>query len=301
MKETALNTAIPHALPAKRAALKIGCFALVEPFSPIQRQFELIREMGIEYVDITDNHDGASLGAEFGFAATISLDSNPARIRRLAEQYELKLSTVCAHANLLDPPSPDIYGTFQIIKAVRLAAELGIREVITTEGDPKTEFGRRLNTVEQLFTIREKLQAPIEWAEELGVQLLLEPHGRVTDSVQLMGDLLDALGREQTVGICLDTGNSWLGGAEPLDFVKTFGSRIRHVHWKDIPADWLPKRGRQYGCGMAVIPLGDGVVGIGPVVQALIASGFDGTTTLEIAGAENVRLSAQRLREWSAQ
>lgn len=279
--------------------MKIGCFALVEPFTPMDRQFAAIREMGIEYADLTDSHDGGSLGVEYGFAASISLDMHPAKIRRMAEKHGLKLSTVCAHANLLDPPSPDIYGTFQIIKAIRLAADLGIPEVITTEGDPKTEFGHNLTPAQRLFTIREKLQSPIEWAEELGVQLLLEPHGIVTDSVAMMGDLLDSLGHEKTVGICLDTGNSWLGGAEPLDYVKTFGRRIKHVHWKDMPAAWEPRRGTQFGCGMAVIPLGDGVVDIRGIVKSLTAIGFDGTTTLEIAGAENVKLSAKRLREWS--
>ncbi|MEI6198121.1 MAG: sugar phosphate isomerase/epimerase [Verrucomicrobiota bacterium] len=279
--------------------MKIGCFALVEPFTPMERQFELIRGMGIEYVDLTDNHDGASLGVEFGFAASVSLDSNPAKIRQLAAKHKLKLSTVCAHANLLDPTAPDVYGTLQIIKAIRLAAQLGIPEVITTEGDPKTKFGHALTEKERIFTICEKLQSPIEWAEELGVKLLLEPHGIVTDSVKLMGNLLAELGHEKTVGICLDTGNSWLGGAEPLEFVKTFGRRIQHVHWKDMPESWLPKHGKIYGCGMAAIPLGDGVVGIPAIVKALKKTGFNGTTTLEIAGAENMKLSSQRLHQWS--
>lgn len=57
-----------------------------------------------------------------------------------------------------------------------------------------------------------------------------------------MSRILDTLGHEQTVGINLDTGNSWLGGGDPLQFVKTFGSRIKHVHWKDMPVEWLPKR-----------------------------------------------------------
>ena len=281
--------------------MKIGCFALVEPFTPMSRQFAAIREMGIEYADLTDNHDGASLGVEFGFAASISLDSNPGKIRRMAEEHGVKLSTVCAHANLLDPANPDTYGTFQIIKAIRLAHLLGIKEVITTEGDPKTEFGHRLTPAEQIFSIREKLATPIEWAAELGVHLLIEPHGPVTDSVKRMGDILDAVGHADTVGICLDTGNSWLGGAEPLDYIRTFGNRIKHVHWKDMAASWIPKRGTVFGCGMATIPLGDGVVGIPAIVKALKGIGFDGTTTLEIAGIESVKTSAARLREWSKQ
>jgi len=35
----------------------IGCFALMEPFTPMRRQFEVIRAMGFDYVDLTDNHD----------------------------------------------------------------------------------------------------------------------------------------------------------------------------------------------------------------------------------------------------
>jgi inosose dehydratase len=278
--------------------MKIGCFALIEPFANMARQFQAIREMGIEYADLTDNYDGAMLGAEYGFAAAVSLDGHPRRIREMVDAAGLTLTSFCAHANLLDPTSPETYGTAQVIKAIRLAQLLGLSDVITTEGHPVTEFGNSLTPAERLFTIREKLQAPIQWAEELGVHLLLECHGIVTDSVHGMGALLESLGHEDTVGICLDTGNSWLGGSEPLDFVKAFGPRIRHVHWKDMPAEWETKRGTIYGCGMAVIPLGDGVVGIPGVVEALQAAGFDGPTTLEVAGAENVKLSVQRLKEW---
>jgi inosose dehydratase len=277
----------------------IGCFALVEPFSPMKRQFEAIREMGFEYADITDNHDGATLGTEYGFSASVSLDSHPLQIRQMIAKTGLKLTSVCAHANLLDPTSPSSYGTSAIIKAIKLASFLGVKQVITTEGDPKTDFGRALNHEQRLFSIGEKLYWPIRWAEQLGVELLLEPHGILTDTVDGMKAILDVLGHEKTVGINLDTGNSWLGGGDPLQFVKTFGERIRHVHWKDMPSEWELKRGTMYGCGMAVIPLGDGVVGIEGIVNELKQAGFDGPTTLEIAGAENLKKSADRLREWS--
>lgn len=277
----------------------IGCFALVEPFSPVKRQFEAIREMGIEYADLTDNHNGGMLGVEYGFTASISLDSHPAKIRELANDAGITLTSVCAHANLLDPTSPDRYGTREIVKAIRLANLLGIKQVITTEGDPKTQFGQNLKPNERIFTIKEKLQVPVEWAAELGIELLLEPHGIVTDSIDDLKKLLEELGNETTVGINLDTGNSWLGGSEPLDFIKTFGDRIKHVHWKDMPAEWESKRGTMYGCGMGAIALGDGVVGIRAVVDALMEIGFNGPTTLEIAGADAVKLSYERLQEWS--
>lgn len=278
--------------------MKIGCFALVQPFTAMAHQFELIREMGFEYADLTDNHNGGMLGVEYGFAASISLDTHPAKIRKMTESAGISLTSFCAHANLLDPSSPDTYGTAEIIKAIRLAHLLGIKHVITTEGDPKTEFGRQLTPEQRIFVICEKLQAPIQWAEELRVEVLLEPHGIVTSSPDGMARLLKQLGHEDTVGLCLDTGNSWLAGADPLDYVSRFGRRIKHVHWKDMDSKWLPQRGKLFGCGMAHVALGDGVVGVHAILAGLRKIGFDGATTIEIAGRDNVVRSAQRLREW---
>ncbi len=279
--------------------MKIGCFACVEPFAPMARQFAAIKEMGFAFADVTDNHDGAALGEEFGFAPTVSLDAHPEKIRALARGAGIKLSAFCCHANLLDPTSPDTYGTAQIIKALRLAKLLGIKEVITCDGEPRSAFGHALKPAERLLLLREKLQAPIEWAEELGVKLLLETHGPVTDNLGLMGELLESLGHEETVGVCLDTGNCWLGGGEPLDYVKAFGTRIGHVHWKDMPEAMEKQRGKVFGCGMALIAVGDGVVDVKGVVGALKKAKIDVATTLEIAGPEAVKESAKRLKAWA--
>jgi inosose dehydratase len=280
--------------------IEIGCFALVQPFTGMAEQFRLIRELGIENADLTDNHDGATLGVEYGFAASVSLDSHPDKIRRMADDAGVRLSAFCAHANLLDPPAPDVYATNQIIKAIRLAHLLGIRHVITTDGEPKTDFGRALTHDQRLFAIRERLYEPVRWAEELGIGLLLETHGPVTDHVDSLAELLDALGHESTVGLCLDTGNSWLGGADPLEIIRRFPTRIKHVHWKDMGAEWQSRRGSLFGCGMSTIPLGAGVIGIEAIVRALIETGFDGDTTLEIAGSENIKASLTRLKQWLA-
>ncbi len=83
-----------------------------------------------------------------------------------------------------------------------------------------------------------------------------------------------------------------------MEFIEKLAPRIKHVHWKDMGAEWVDKRGTLYGCGMAVIPLGDGVVGIEKIAKELIKIGFDGYTTLEIAGPENVKKSVERLEKW---
>nr|WP_246046693.1 TIM barrel protein [Pontiella desulfatans] len=92
--------------------------------------------------------------------------------------------------------------------------------------------------------------------------------------------------------------DSNVGRSEPIDYIQRFGSRIQHVHWKDMPEEWIEKRGKEFGCGMATIPLGDGVIDIPAIVDELKSVGFDGATTLEIAGEENVKTSIERLRGW---
>lgn len=265
----------------------------------MERQFDRIREMGFREADLTDNHDGATLGVEYGFSASVSLESHPAIIRRMAEARGLTLTSVCAHANLLDPSSPDRYQTSQVIKAIKLAHFLGIGQVITTEGDPKTEFGQRLTHEQQIFAVTEKLHEPVGWARELGIELLIEPHGVLTDSIEGMQSILDSLASE-SVGVNLDTGNFWLGGGDPVAFVHHFGRRIKHVHWKDLGAEWEAKRGKLYGCGMGTLPLGDGKVPVREVCSELLKMGFEGPTTLEIAGVKAVQESVDRLQAWSA-
>ncbi|MDX1640298.1 MAG: sugar phosphate isomerase/epimerase family protein [Balneolaceae bacterium] len=279
---------------------KVGCFALVNPFQTLDKQLDQIEEWGFKYADVTDNSDGACLGNEFGFTAMASLDANPIDIKKMFDDRDITISSVCAHANLLDPSAPWRYGTSQIIKAVRMAATIEVEHVITTEGDPETEFGHRLSDDEALFIIREKLHEPLRLAEDLGVKILMEPHGRITDSAEHMEKLLDSANSD-ALALNLDTGNYWLGGENPVDFVNRFGEKIEHVHWKDMPEEFLSQRGDIFGCGMTTIALGQGEVDIEGVVEALKKTGFTGHTTLEIAGEQAVLDSYKYLKSFGAE
>jgi inosose dehydratase len=280
--------------------MKVGCFAIVDPFQLIEHQLGRIRDMGFRCADVTDNHGGGLLGREFGFAATVSLDDNPLDIRRLFDRYGLTITSFCAHANLLDPSSPARYATNEIMKAVRQAAAMGVKHVITTEGDPKSAWGHNLPYEQKVFITAEKLYEPLRLAGDLGVSLLLEPHGILTDSIDGMQAIIDALGAPANLGVNLDTGNSWLGGADPVEFARVFKDKIMHVHWKDLPADWTPQRGTKYGCGFAPIALGEGVIDIAGVYAVLKDAPNVEYSTLEVGGEDNLRKSYEYLKALGA-
>ncbi|HUX14228.1 MAG TPA: sugar phosphate isomerase/epimerase family protein, partial [Spirochaetia bacterium] len=220
--------------------------------------------------------------------------------KRLFDTYGLTISTYCAHANLLDPSAPWRYQTSQILKAVRAAATIGVKHIISTEGEPKTEFGHKLTETEALFLIKERLFEPLRMAEDLGVKILVEPHGKYSDSIGFMEKLFDACD-SNALGFNMDTGNSWLGGTDPVEMVKKMGSRIEHVHWKDWAPEMKQLRGTKFGAGMSITPLGSGVVDIKGVFQELSKIGYEGYTTLEIAGDDAVKQSYAYLKSLGAE
>ena len=88
-------------------------------------------------------------------------------------------------------------GTEEIFKAIRLSAALGVQDVVTTEGDPKTDWGHNLSEAERVFIVAEKLHEPIRLADALGVRILLEPHGILTDSIDGIQAIMEELGNPE--------------------------------------------------------------------------------------------------------
>jgi len=275
-------------------AITLGCFALVDPFSTLDHQLDRVRDWGFSFADVTDTGDGAVLGNHFGFSAVASLDANPWDIKRMFDDRGLTITSYCAHSDLLDASAPWRYGTPEIIKAVRAAGTIGVKHVVTTEGEPVTAYGRGLSFDEAIFSIAEKLHEPLRVAEDHAVTILPEPHGPYTGTIDGTAALLERID-SPALALNLDTGNFWLAGGDPVEYVKTFGDRIQHVHWKDLGADWEQKRGTMFGCGMSAIAVGSGLIDIESVFRALEASGYDGHSTLEVGGDDAVLGSADYL------
>ena len=95
---------------------------------------------------------------------------------------------------------------------------------------------------------------------------------------------------------CLDTGHLLVGGVDPVDFVRTHGERVGHVHFKDVRTDVAERlRSGELSLMQAVQaglfqPLGDGDVRIDEVVRALRRAGYERWLVLEqdlaITGSE---------------
>jgi inosose dehydratase len=123
--------------------------------------------------------------------------------------------------------------------------------------------------------------------DEFGMQPSLHAHAgtyvEFEDEVdRAMNDLPDDL-----VGLCVDTGHTVYAGFDPAAVIERYGSRIRHLHFKDVDPVVLAKVvagkvGFMPAVSMRVFcPLGDGAVDFGRVRGVLDDVGYTGWATIE--------------------
>ena len=109
-------------------------------------------------------------------------------------------------------------------------------------------------------------------AGDRGLRVAVHPHhGTVVERPEDVERLLDV----SAVGLCLDTGHVIVGGGDPVALARTAGSRIVHVHLKDVDAalaERVAAGDLGYHAGVRAglyRPLGDGDVDVRGVLRAV--------------------------------
>ena len=205
-------------------------FRTCRPLLPIDHQLERVAGLGFKYADVTDNHPGGLLGNEFGFTGAISLDSNPADVKALFDKHGLTITSVCAHANLLDASSPAVYGTDEILKAIRLSAALGRAGCDHHRGRSAKQSG--------VISYRIP-NACSSWQRSSMNQFGLPRHWEFVCCWSRMesSPTLSTVSRPswrswvtpKISGVNMDTGNSWIGGADPVEMSQDIqGHHLAH-------------------------------------------------------------------------
>jgi sugar phosphate isomerase/epimerase len=210
---------------------------------------------------------------------------------RLRRQLGLAFSALDAHAALLAPP----IGVPYLRRAIRVAAELECPIVMSDEG-PVPDDWLPLDRAMDVLSI--SLEAIFPAAASCGVKFALELHNALTARPDLLARLTRRFGPE-VLGVNFDTGNAFLAGNDPVEYLRGIAGRVVHVHLKDIPASMLPDRGRVTGTRVGVAA-GDGVLDLPGIVGVLAAAGYRGVLSVEcdtLAQALRSLKYLERLRE----
>lgn len=214
-------------------------------------------DLGYDYVEPMV-HWGRELLSEAGYFHSVSMLDDPLRIKRACAKAGIKLSGLSAHTPLTKPE----IGVEYLKQAIRFAAECGAPVVNTDEG-PKQPW----TTEEEDFTLmRYTLMEAAKVAEPRGIFIGLECHQQYSKFPEGL-DRIARLVKSPAIGINFDTGNSFLAGQDPYQWLNHVAGRLVHLHAKDISVTHAEaERGKVSGTPVGCA-CGDGVIDWSRVIK----------------------------------
>jgi inosose dehydratase len=165
-----------------------------------------------------------------------------------------------------------------------IAADSGAAQRIEAGGHVDASIGL---TDEQWNSLGSGLNELATALKPAGVQLVFHNHvGTYVETEEETSRLLDVTD-PSLVGWCLDCGHLTYGGGDTLKMLEKYGARVGYVHIKDVDGEILQRalqeRWSFHHALKAFIfaKLGQGIVNIPAVVQALKDYGYDGWVVVE--------------------
>lgn len=193
--------------------------------------------------------------------------------RLLERSVEQELEALRAHAELLSTLGAEVVIFAETTGAVHGDRSVPLSRRPRLDADGIRRFGEALTRV-------------AEHTRRLGLELVYHHHmGTVIEAEAEIDALMAASG--EAAGLLLDTGHLGWAGGDPLGVIARHGSRIRHVHLKDLRRPVL-ERAVAEGWpfleavleGVFTVP-GDGCVDYRAVLGALAGQGYDGWLVVE--------------------
>lgn len=226
--------------------------------------------------------DGVSWIHGLGYQPHVALYEDPLLLRRKMENYGVCFSQVDAAYPLSGKDGP-LRGVPYVIKAIQWSNLMGCPCVDTTDGmhQPKG-----LSDTEAMDMMKRSYEQIIEVAEAHKITVNIEPHGYFTTKPDMMEKMLSFCDSPY-LRMNMDTGNTFIAGQEPAEFLKRFMERLSHVHIKDVSKSLAESvRGEQTGIAVSHCSLGQGVnaENIRRCLELLQDYGYNGVLSMECEG-----------------
>jgi len=232
-------------------------------------------------------HNGRELLSEAGYFHSFSMDNDPLEMKDILDRYGVRASGLSSHCPLMRPEISVPY----LERAVRFAAAMGAPVLATDEGIRPEWLDDRECFEVMKYTLKKVLQV----AERHGIFIGIEPHqsiSKTTEGLLRIANLVDS----PMLRINYDTGNAFLGGADPYAGLQTVLPKLVHVHAKDIAltqaeAEKGKVTGTPVGCAC-----GDGVIDWGRVISILRTGRYQGVLSVECGTSPQAERSLSHLR-----
>jgi sugar phosphate isomerase/epimerase len=259
-----------------------------------EQSIEKIAATGLKHIEFAVIH-GQNFIQALGYDPGVSLQANPRALRRYLEGKGLAVSQIDGSYPMMGP-SGSAFGVQYVQQTIRFAAELGCPMVDTVDGAFETPG---LSRAEVFRITCDNYRQCLPWAEDYGVIINVEPHGPYTNDLDFMRRLFKTFDSEH-LRLNFDTGNTFIAGHDPLEYLKALQPYLSHCHIKDVSAGLAAAaRGAETGIGSSIVPVGGGVnaENIKRCIEHLQAAKWDGVVSIECHGSdENTAASVAYMR-----
>jgi len=267
----------------KDRTMRIGFHtdAFNSAFFNFDKCLEWAQRNGLHYIEC-GVIDGVSWAHGLGYYPHIALYEDPVLLRRKMEAHGVQFSQVDAAYPMSNKDAP-MRGVPYVIKSIQWAAQVGCPCVDTTDGLHAPQGVSDPDAMDQMKRNYEQI---IEIAEAHRIIVNIEPHGYFTTKPDFMARMLDFCKSPQ-LRMNMDTGNTFISGQDPVEFLKRFVDRVSHVHVKDVSESLAASvRGKQAGIAISHCALGDGVnaENIKKCLALLRDQGYQGVLSMECEG-----------------
>ncbi len=243
---------------------------------------EFARDNGMEYVEF-GTIDGDYFIQALGYNPHIPLHSDPLKLKEYLDSMGLKVSQLDA-AYPMSCPEGQHRGIGYTTRAIQFAKALDCPCVDTTDGGRKPEG---YTDKEVMGLIKQYYRVVLEWAERYDIIINIEPHGPYTTDPDMMEQILDC-SDSPLLRLNFDTGNSFIAGQDPVEFLRRFRHKLSHCHIKDVSEELARAvRGGETGIASSVVAIGEGVNAdnISGCIELLKEIDWDGVLSIECEAA----------------
>ncbi len=229
--------------------MKVGVFAVLFAQRPFEEALDYIKETGCEAVEI--GCGGFPGSGHCVPSELLADDGKLAAFRRAVDSRGLEISALSCHGNPLHPDAAKAKADDTVFRdTVRLAAKLGVQNVITFSGCPGDHDGAKYpNWVTcpwptdflEILDWQWSQKVQPYWSEagrfakDNGVRVAIELHpGFVAYHTESFWRLREIGG--DAIGVNFDPSHLFWQQMDPLVCIRELGDAIFHVHAKDT---WL--------------------------------------------------------------
>lgn len=215
---------------------------------------------------------------------------DPARFRHMLAEHGLRLSALYTGARFSDADAAD-ETIAEIERVATFLAALGVDRIVLGPRGPRHGPTPPDALKQACMTIEQAARR----TADLGVRACVHPHlgTEIQDRAEI--DAVMAGTDAELVGFCPDTAHLTGAGMDPVEVIRTYGSRIGYVHLKDIATD-APVGPDLNSTGTDAMSffceLGRGNVDFPAVLATLREVGYGGWLTVEIDSTKTTPLES---------